>query len=177
MQPRYMTPKWQRKCIYLSWILLTFSDYKKKWNISVKTATRNKLVGTTFFLIYRVQISILLIWSPFSLIKNLPVDFFFKLQHREPNKQELLTQWFQFREGLHKITVTSNVNINDPTFRRRHSSVCGLTKNNNVIITPSDKGGGIFVMGSSQYNNRSTELFEDKKRSMNKFHHKLWLKI
>ena len=43
-----------------------------------------------------------------------------------------------------------------------------LSKNNDIIITPN-KGGGVVMMDSAQYNNEIIELLDD---IMNKLHNK-----
>ena len=59
----------------------------------------------------------------------------------------------EFIERL--IASTTNNNTDQRTLCRRHlAALRALSKNNNIIITPSDKGGCVFIMNSTEYNNK-----------------------
>ena len=54
----------------------------------------------------------------------------------------------------HKTQPTTNINSDDLALPRRHiDALRDLSRNNNVIITPSDEGGGgdVDIMDSVHY--------------------------
>ena len=64
-----------------------------------------------------------------------------------------------FKQGL--VTVSTHVNTNNHLWSRRYiSTLKGLSKNSNIIITPSDKDGCVVIKDSLQYNKTLTELLK-----------------
>ena len=63
-------------------------------------------------------------------------------------------------QGL--ITSPTNLKNNDKKIQRRDLAVLkDLSNNNNMIITPSDKGNGAVIVDTTQYNNELTKLSDN----------------
>ena len=61
-----------------------------------------------------------------------------------------------------RVSFITNFEISDVFMNVFLIDQEGLSKNTDVIISPSEKRGGVIIMKSAQYSNKITELFEDK---------------
>jgi len=66
-----------------------------------------------------------------------------------------------FVQGL--ITASTTCDNDDPVLPQRYiTALKSLSNNQEILITSSDKGGGIVIMNSSQYNDKMLELLSDQ---------------
>ena len=78
----------------------------------------------------------------------------------------------RFTQGL--LATITNSNTDDLALPWRHrASLSDLSMNNNFIIIPSDKGGGIVIMNCTHYNNKLGNLLMTH---TNKILYKPWIK-
>ena len=56
--------------------------------------------------------------------------------------------------------MTNDIKTDDYALPRRQiAALRGLSMNNNITVTPSDKGAGVFITDSTHYNNKEIITF------------------
>ena len=66
----------------------------------------------------------------------------------------------RFLQGI--ITASTNCHSDEPTLPKRYiTALKSLSSNHNIVISPSDKGGGVVIMDSAVYNQKLMDLLDD----------------
>ena len=60
------------------------------------------------------------------------------------------------------IAASTNCHSDEPTLPKRYiTALKSLSSNHNIVISPSDKGGGVVIMDSMVYNQKLMDLLDD----------------